>query len=92
MPQYPGGVHALAEYVKKVSQKYAKAKKINGKVLVGFTVGPKGDVKNIQILKKSNDMAAKAAYSIIDGLENWSPGKQRGKPVSVDYTIVVKFS
>ncbi len=92
MPQYPGGVHALAEYVKKVSQKYAKAKKINGKVLVGFTVGPKGDVKNIQILKKSNDMAAKAAYSIIDGLENWNPGKQRGKPVSVDYTIIVKFS
>ncbi len=92
MPQYPGGVHALAEYVKKVSQKYAKAKKIDGKVLVGFTVGPKGDVRNIQILKKPNDMAAKAAYSIIDGLENWSPGKQRGKPVSVDYTIVVKFS
>ncbi len=91
MPAYPGGIHAMAKYVKKMSVKYAKAKKVEGKAYIGFTVGTDGSVKNINVLKKSNEMAAKAAYAIVDGMEKWQPGKQRGKAVPVNYEMLVKF-
>lgn len=50
-----------------------------------------GEVTNIHIKKKTTEAAAKALYKIVEGMENWKPGKQRGKAVSVDYAMDLEF-
>ncbi|WP_346855856.1 M56 family metallopeptidase [uncultured Draconibacterium sp.] len=91
MPNYPGGSEALNNLVYKMQNKLASAKNIKGKAKVLFTVNAKGEVSDIKIVEQDNDAAAKGAYTIASQLEDWSPGKQRGKPVSVKYMLPVEF-
>ncbi|HRX13313.1 MAG TPA: carboxypeptidase-like regulatory domain-containing protein, partial [Draconibacterium sp.] len=91
MPQYPGGHEALQEYVSKMQQKLAKEKGLKGKAKVDFTVTGKGKISNINIVEQENDGVGKGAVSIVSGMENWTPGKQRGKAVSVKYLLPVEF-
>ncbi|WP_372643772.1 carboxypeptidase-like regulatory domain-containing protein [Ancylomarina sp.] len=93
MPEYKQGFYGLSQYVKKEKSKLQNkfGKKLNGKATVGFTINKKGEVSNIQILDKSNDIVAKAATKIASGMENWKPGSQRGKTVSVDFAMELEF-
>ena len=93
MPQYKQGFYGLSQYVKKQKSKLQNkfGKKLNGNATVGFTITKKGEVSNIQILNKSNDIAAKAATKIASEMENWKPGSQRGKKVSVDFAMELEF-
>ncbi len=91
MPQYPGGQLALAMHIQKMQKKLAIDKNIKGKAKVVFTVNSKGKITDIKIVEKDNDLAAKGAYAIASGMEDWSPGKQRGKPVSVKYLLPIEF-
>ena len=91
MPQYPGGQPELAILVQRMQKKLAKEKNIKGKAEVVFTVNPKGKVSDIKVVKKDNDAAAKGAYTIASQLEDWKPGKQRGKGVSVKFLLPIEF-
>jgi beta-lactamase regulating signal transducer with metallopeptidase domain len=91
MPKYPGGQVELAMHVQKMQKKLASAKNISGKAKVSFTVSASGKVTDIKVVEKDNDMAAKGAYAIANEMEDWTPGKQRGKPVSVKYIMPVEF-
>ena len=91
MPKYPGGHAALQEYVSKMQQKLAKEKGLKGKAKVDFTVTGKGKISNINIVEQENDGVGKGAVSIVSGMEDWEPGKQRGKAVSVKYLLPVEF-
>jgi len=71
----------------------AKDAGIQGTVYVSFVVDAKGKVGKINILRgvsggKSLD---KAAIDAVGKLPNFKPGKQRGKPVQVQYNVPVKF-
>ena len=91
MPQYPRGQPELAILVQRMQKKLAKEKNIKGKAEVVFTVNPKGKVSDIKVVKKDNDAAAKGAYTIASQLEDWKPGKQRGKGVPVKFLLPVEF-
>ncbi|WP_163322554.1 M56 family metallopeptidase [Draconibacterium mangrovi] len=91
MPSYPGGSEALNNFVYKMQNKLASAKNIKGKAKVLFTVNAKGEVSDIKIVEQDNDAAAKGAYAIASQLEDWKPGKQRGKAVPVKYMMHVEF-
>nr|WP_321353666.1 M56 family metallopeptidase [uncultured Draconibacterium sp.] len=91
MPEYPGGQAALAMLVQKMQKKLAREKQLKGKAKVVFTVNPKGKVTDIKVVEKDNDAAAKGAYAIVSELEDWKPGKQRGKAVPVKYMLPVEF-
>lgn len=93
MPHYPGDRYGLGKFVKKKTAEL-KSKfgtKLSGKATLGFTVNEKGEVTNIQILEKSNDLVAKAASSIASDMENWKPGTQRGKAVPVNFAMELEF-
>lgn len=71
----------------------AKDAGIQGTVYVGFVVNSKGVVTKINVLRgvsggKSLDQAAVDAVS---KLPKFKPGKQRGKPVQVQYNVPVRF-
>lgn len=93
MPHYPGERYGLAQYVKKKTSKLKSkfGNKLSGKATIGFTVDTKGNVTNIQVLEKTNDVVAKAVKQIVAGMEKWKPGSQRGKNVSVDFAMELEF-
>jgi len=97
LPSYPGGHYALMQYyremTKKLKQKlFFEGTKTTGKALVGFTINSKGKVTNIKVLKKDNDTVAKAAFTLVENMKDWNPGKQRGKNVPVDYAMSFDFN
>ncbi|WP_321348070.1 M56 family metallopeptidase [uncultured Draconibacterium sp.] len=91
IPKYPGGFGALQEQVAKMQKKLAREKNLKGKATVTFTVNAKGKVSDIKVVEKDNDAAAKGAFAIANELEDWKPGKQRGKAVPVKYMLPVEF-
>ncbi|WP_297089303.1 M56 family metallopeptidase [uncultured Draconibacterium sp.] len=91
MPKYPGGFEALSNYIEKMQKKIAVQKKVSGKAKVSFTVSTSGKVTDIKVVEKDNDMAAKGAYMLANEMQNWTPGYQRGKAVSVKYVLPVEF-
>tara|TARA_B110000444_G_C18848176_1_gene603527 strand:- start:1419 stop:2117 length:699 start_codon:yes stop_codon:yes gene_type:complete len=84
------------EIIKFVSQntKYpsiAKDAGIQGKVYIYFVVGRDGYVKDVKILREVDPRLDKEAKRVIESLPRFEPGQQRGKSVSVQYTIPVSF-
>ena len=91
MPKYPGGFEALQDYVAKMQYKLAQGKNLKGKASVSFTVDTEGKVRDIKVVEKDNDEAAKGAVAIASAMPEWKPGYQRGKAVPVKYLLPAEF-
>ena len=94
MPQFPGGQEVLMKYLAaniKYPASAVKAKK-QGRVIVTFIVQKDGSVTHAKIAKSIDPELDAEALRIVKGMPKWTPGTQNGKPVSVRYTIPVKFS
>ncbi len=93
MPEFPGGEMALRTYIANAI-KYpviAQENGIQGKVYVTFVVGKDGKVSNASIARGVDPSIDKEALRVINMLPKWKPGKQRGKPVNVSYTVPINF-
>jgi hypothetical protein len=91
MPNYPGGMDVLHDFVQKLAQEYSLKENLKGKSWVNFTVGADGKVKNIKAEKADNEGISKASEAIVSKMKDWKPGKQHGKSVPVDYNILIEF-
>jgi protein TonB len=83
----------IIRYVSK-NTKYppiAKDAGIQGTVFVYFVVGKDGKVKDVKVLRAVDPRLDKEAKRVVESLPRFEPGQQRGKNVSVQYTIPVKF-
>ena len=93
MPEYPGGMNAMFDFIQK-NVKYpesAKKKGIEGKVYVQFVVEKDGSISDINILRGvSKDIDAEAVR-VVKAMPKWKPGIQKGKPVRVQYTMPFSF-
>lgn len=93
MPEFPGGENALRLYIAK-SIKYpviAQENGIQGKVYVSFVVDKDGGISDAKIVRNVDSSLDKEALRVINSLPKWKPGKQRGKPVRVAYTVPISF-
>ena len=93
MPEFPGGQQALFKYLNE-SVKYpviAQENNIQGRVIVQFTVEKDGSVTDVQVARSVDPSLDKEAKRVISTMPKWKPGKQRGKPVRVKYTVPVNF-
>ena len=93
MPEFPGGQGALLQYLSK-SIKYpviAQENGIQGRVSCSFVVEKDGSVTDVQVLRGVDPSLDKEAIRVITAMPKWKPGKQRGKPVRVKYTVPVTF-
>jgi protein TonB len=93
MPEFPGGEAALRAYIAQAI-KYpviAQENGIQGKVYVTFVVGKDGSVNNATIARGVDPSLDKEALRVVNSLPKWKPGKQRGKPVNVSYTVPINF-
>ena len=94
MPEYPGGMQALFEFLKE-NIKYpedAQKQKVEGRVIATFVVETDGSISNIEVVKHAFPSLDNEAVRVIQAMPNWTPGKQGGKVVRVKYTIPINFS
>lgn len=93
MPVYPGGDAALMRDIMKnvVYPEIAKETGTQGKVFVRFIVNKLGKVDNVQVVRSVDPSLDKEAIRAVKLLKGWTPGKQRGKPVNVSFTVPINF-
>lgn len=91
LPKYPKGMGFLATDVWRATNTMARESKVKGKTKIGFTISETGKVTDVKIIEAENEMAGKAAASIVEKMPDWKPGKQRGKPVPVNYILPIEF-
>ena len=94
MPEFPGGQQALFKYLAE-NVKYpviAQENGIQGRVICQFVVNKDGSIVDVVAVRSSGEPSLdKEAIRVIQSMPKWKPGKQRGKPVRVKYTVPVNF-
>ena len=93
MPEFPGGMQKLADYLAK-NIKYpqmARESGIQGRVFVNFVVETDGSVSKVNVMRSLGGGCDEEAMRVVKSMPKWKPGKQRGKPVRVSYILPVNF-
>ena len=85
-PRFAGNVFAWM-YAHLRYPEEALAKGEEGRVFVAFTVGKDGKVSDARVLRGVSPALDKAAVELISMMPAWIPGKQKGEPVRVSYTL-----
>ena len=70
----------------------AKESGIQGTVHLKFVVGKNGKVRDIEVVKGVNKLLDNEAIRVVKEMPKWKPGLQNGKPVSVFYSLPIKFT
>ena len=89
MPEFPGGENALRKFLAE-NYRYpedAIENNIEGKIFVTFVVRSSGKINDIKVLKGLCTSCDEEAIRVINSMPKWKPGHQRGKAVSVQFTI-----
>lgn len=92
-PEFPGGEMALRAYLANAVNypAIAQENEIQGKVYVTFVIGKDGLVKNAVVARGVDAALDKEALRVVNSLPKWKPGKQRGVPVNVSFTVPINF-
>jgi protein TonB len=93
MPGFPGGEAKLFEYLGKETKfpPMARDAGIQGTVFVRFVVYEDGAIKDVTVVRSVHPALDEEAIRVIKAMPKWKPGKQRGKPVRVQYNLPIKF-
>ncbi len=93
-PEFPGGMEALYKYLAQ-NIKYpqlARDNGITGKVYVTFVVERDGSIANPKVLRDIGGGCGAEAIRVVKSMPKWTPGKQRGKAVRVQFNLPVNFN
>lgn len=92
--EYPGGEKARMEFLNK-NIKYptmARESGIQGRVYVTFVVEKDGSVTDVQVTRGIGGGCDEEAVRVVRLMPKWIPGKQRGKPVRVQFNLPIRFT
>ena len=94
-PKFPGGMTSLRSYINR-SLKYPQLSRENnsqGRVIVRFVIDSNGIITTPQVVRSSGDFHLDMeAVRVIESMPKWKPGKHKGKPVCVYFTMPIVFS
>lgn len=91
MPSFPHG--NVQTWIAK-NVKYpviARENGIQGKVYIQFVIEKDGSITDVKVVRGVDSSLDKEAARVINSMPKWKPGKQRGKPVRVSYTLPINF-
>ncbi len=93
-PSYPGGDEARIRFLQQNIQypQMARESGIQGTVYVTFVVEKNGSVTDVRVLRGIGGGCDEEAVRVIKAMPKWNPGKQRGKPVRVQFNMPIKFT
>jgi protein TonB len=91
--QPQGGIGEFYRYISENVKYPAQARRlqVEGKVFVEFVVGKDGKIFNATAVKGIGAGCDEEAVRIISNSPNWSPAKQRGKPVKQRMVLPITF-
>ena len=93
LPEFPGGERKLYDYLNS-KLKYpedARESRIQGLVLVDFTIDKDGSITDVQIRSSVFKSLDEEAIRVIANMPKWKPGELDQKPIRVSYTLPVRF-
>ena len=94
MPSFQGGdLNTFRAYIQKNTHypEAAAEMGIQGRVRISFVVEKDGRVTNVKVIGSVDPLLDREAVRVVQSSPRWEPGKQRGKPARVGYTIPVVF-
>lgn len=94
MPEFPnGGMAGLMNFISK-NLKYptiCQESGVQGRVVVSFVVNKDGSTTDFRIVRSVDKYLDKEAVRVLSNMPKWKPGKQKGVPVRVKYTVPINF-
>lgn len=92
MPSFPGGDIEMSKFIQKMYKlPIYLDRSEQGTIYVKFVVSEKGEIKNVSIERGINSDMDKEAMRVVKAMPNWTPGKYRGRHVSVRMIIPIKI-
>ncbi len=92
-PEFPGGEEALRRYLRDNIRYPVVAREagIQGTVFVTFVVEIDGSVSNVEVLRGIGGGCDEEAVRVVRAMPAWQPGRQRDRPVRVQYRMPITF-
>jgi len=93
LPSYPGGTNALHEFLMS-NLKYpedAKARGIEGEVMVSYTISSEGKIINAKIMRGISPDIDAEALRLTNSIKEWKPAEQGGKPIPTTVNMPIEF-
>ena len=92
-PEFPGGMAELMKYLQKNIRypQICKEQRVQGRVIVQFVVNADSTITDVNVVKPVNPYLDQEAVRVVKAMPKWNPGKQRGEPVRVRFTLPVTF-
>jgi outer membrane biosynthesis protein TonB len=96
-PSFAGGNDAMNTYLKD-NLVYPQAeldKQEEALVFVDFVIGKNGSVREVEVTEQTNedvDVSFRSeAARVVSAMPKWTPGRQKGKPVDVKFSLPISF-
>jgi protein TonB len=91
MPQYPGGIKALLEFLKKNIHSPEDVED-DVAVKIKFVVNYNGQLESFNVIQSGGEVFDNEVVRVLKKMPLWIPGKNNGENVSVYYVVPVKFT
>ena len=93
-PEFPGGMRRLSQFLAQNIRYPIEAHKVRaqGRVFVSFVVCQDGSLCDFTVLKGAHPALDKEALRVVQLMNGWKPGIQRGRPVRVKYNLPINFN
>ena len=92
MPQYPGGINALLDFLKRNLRSPEDIEGEEVSVKVKFVVNYDGKLESFDVIKSGGTAFDNEVLRVLKKMPLWIPGKSNGENVSVYYVVPVKFT
>ena len=97
MPEYPGGMTAMVEYLGGQIKYPEAAEKAGAEatIHIKFVVGTDGSVKSVSSITKAEDTREDMimeAIRVIKSMPDWKPAMKDGKKVACEMVLPIKFA
>ena len=93
-PEFPGGEQARMAFLRD-NIRYphlAREAGIQGMVFITFVVERDGSISNVQVLRGIGGGCDEEAVRVVRMMPRWTPGKQLGRPVRVQFSMSIRFT
>lgn len=93
MPEYPGGNNAMMTYLGSniVYPESCKEEGVEGIVFVSFVINEDGLPTELEVLRSPDERLSANALEVVGKMPAWTPGKQDGQPVKVQYNLPISY-
>ncbi len=94
MPEYPGGLRPLMNYLSSniTYPKKARNKGIQGTVYISFVVNEEGVLESFDIVRSVHPDLDREAMRVVRSMPKWQPALAQNRPVKVQYNLPIRFT